>query len=181
MLDLILYKFIFKNDNFTKRPCGWKRITSKRRSCAGGRWAPWASTASGASSRCRGPFGTARRRATVSKRNLVPSCATGTATIRTRRPGRSANWPKLLDWPPPKCRIGSKTGGKGTGQPSTKTGQLYTLLCYQWPATKKRAWTLWLFSGPPRRHLYINFSLRFEQTRLLMLPESQKRRSTPIK
>ena len=107
------------------RPFGWRRITSKLRNCADDLWEPLASTASAESSHCRGRSGTARRRATVSKRNHVRCCAIGTVTIHTRRPGRSVNWPKPPVWRPPKFPTGSKTGDRETEPPSTKTGSFF--------------------------------------------------------
>lgn len=53
----------------------------------------------------------------------VPPLFPGTRTTRTRRRGRSGSWPRRPGWPRPRCRTGSRTGGRGTGPRSRRTGE----------------------------------------------------------
>ena len=57
----------------------------------------------GRSSRCRAPFGTARRPRTASRRSRAPPCATGTRTTRTPVRARNASSPRPPASAPLRC------------------------------------------------------------------------------
>ena len=94
--------------------CGWERITWRQNRVAVGRSAPSASTASGASSRCRAPSGTASRRRTASRSGRGRRCVTGTRAARTRHRVTSATWPQPPACPRHKSATGSRTGASET-------------------------------------------------------------------
>ena len=90
-----------------------------------GRWELWTSTVCGASIRCRRRSGTEKKRFTASKRNLAPPSKIATGRTDTRRPTRSARWPKRPDWRWPKSPIGSRTDANATGlRPNSREGMM---------------------------------------------------------
>lgn len=105
---------------------GWQRTIWRPRTSKADHWALWESTECDESSHCRARFGTARRRATASRRSLALFSATGTYTVRIRRLVRSESSLKPLVWPLHKWAIGSRIGDNAIELPRPKRGTYIT-------------------------------------------------------